>query len=49
MAQGLTNAAIGHEMHLSVKTVESHVTAMFTKLPSHRRIRYPAWGRSVMA
>jgi DNA-binding NarL/FixJ family response regulator len=44
MAQGLTNAAIAHEMHLSVKTVESHVRAMFTKLDlandqrEHRRV-----------
>jgi len=44
MAQGLTNSAIGQEMHLAVKTVESHVTAIFTKLGlthderEHRRV-----------
>jgi DNA-binding NarL/FixJ family response regulator len=44
MARGLTNAAIAHEMHLAVKTVEAHVTAIFTKLElvhderEHRRV-----------
>jgi DNA-binding NarL/FixJ family response regulator len=44
MAQGLTNAAIAHEMHLAVKTVEAYVTAIFTKLDlapderEHRRV-----------
>jgi len=44
MAQGLTNAAIAHELHLAVKTVEAHVTAIFIKLElahderEHRRV-----------
>jgi DNA-binding NarL/FixJ family response regulator len=44
MAQGLSNAAIAQEMHLAVKTVEAHVTAIFTKLElapderEHRRV-----------
>lgn len=32
MAQGLSNAALAAELHLSLKTIESHVGAIFTKL-----------------
>jgi len=32
MAQGLTNAALCSELHLSPKTVEGHVRSIFTKL-----------------
>ncbi|WP_240746780.1 response regulator transcription factor [Cryptosporangium phraense] len=45
MAQGLSNAAVADELHLSVKTVESHIGAIFTKLGlapddrEHRRVR----------
>ena len=44
MAQGLTNAALCSELHLSPKTVEGHVRSIFTKLDldaderSHRRV-----------
>jgi DNA-binding NarL/FixJ family response regulator len=44
MAEGFTNETIGRTMHLSPKTVESHVTSIFMKLgldPSaggHRRV-----------
>lgn len=44
MAQGLTNAALSDELHLSPKTVEGHVRSIFTKLDlgadqrSHRRV-----------
>lgn len=44
MAQGLTNAGLGSELHLSAKTVEGHVRSIFTKLDldaderSHRRV-----------
>lgn len=44
MAQGLTNAGLGQELHLSAKTVEGHVHSIFTKLDlgpdlrSHRRV-----------
>lgn len=44
MAQGLTNAALCAELHLSTKTVEGHVRSIFTKLDldaderSHRRV-----------
>ena len=44
MAQGLTNAGLCSELHLSVKTVEGHVRSIFTKLDldaderAHRRV-----------
>jgi DNA-binding NarL/FixJ family response regulator len=44
MAQGLTNAGLCSELHLSAKTVEGHVRSIFTKLDldaderSHRRV-----------
>jgi DNA-binding NarL/FixJ family response regulator/class 3 adenylate cyclase len=45
MAQGLNNHAIGAQLHLSAKTVETHVGSIFTKLDlpgdesSNRRVR----------
>jgi DNA-binding NarL/FixJ family response regulator len=44
MAQGLSNSAVAGELHLAVKTVEAHVTSIFTKLGlvqddrEHRRV-----------
>ena len=44
LAQGLTNAALCSELHLSAKTVEGHVRSIFIKLDldaderSHRRV-----------
>jgi DNA-binding NarL/FixJ family response regulator len=44
MAQGRSNQAIGERLHLSAKTVEKHVTGIFTKLgleptsDDHRRV-----------
>lgn len=44
MARGLTNGAIADELHLAVKTVEAHITAIFSKLElvaddrEHRRV-----------
>ncbi|MDX6274236.1 MAG: hypothetical protein QOJ92_1446 [Frankiales bacterium] len=44
MAEGCTNAGIGQKLHLSAKTVERHVTTIFTKLGldsaagGHRRV-----------
>ena len=35
MARGLSNAAICDELHLSIKTVEPVVSAIFTKLQLH--------------
>jgi DNA-binding NarL/FixJ family response regulator len=44
MAQGLSNGAVASDLHLAVKTVEAHVTSIFTKLGlvqddrEHRRV-----------
>ena len=44
MAQGLSNAAVAADLHMAVKTVEAHVTSIFTKLGlvqherEHRRV-----------
>lgn len=44
MAQGLSNGAVAADLHLAVKTVEAHVTSIFTKLGliqherEHRRV-----------
>ncbi|MBU2662605.1 response regulator transcription factor [Actinoplanes bogorensis] len=44
MAQGLSNVAVAADLHLAVKTVEAHVTSIFTKLDltqqerEHRRV-----------
>ncbi|GIF20457.1 DNA-binding NarL/FixJ family response regulator [Actinoplanes tereljensis] len=44
MAQGLSNAAVAADLHLATKTVEAHVTSIFTKLGlvqherEHRRV-----------
>jgi len=35
MAQGLSNLALSEELHLSVKTVETHVRSIFNKLDLH--------------
>ena len=32
MAQGLSNPAIAHRLHVSVRAVEKHVTNIFDKL-----------------
>jgi DNA-binding NarL/FixJ family response regulator len=45
MAEGLSNTGIGHRMALSAKTVECHVSSIFTKLDlypdqvGNRRVR----------
>ena len=44
MARGLSNAALANEMNLSPKTIEGHVSSIFTKLDlppdarGHRRV-----------
>lgn len=44
MARGLSNAAVAADLHLAIKTVEAHVTSIFTKLRlaphdrEHRRV-----------
>lgn len=35
MAQGFSNLALSEELHLSVKTIETHVRSIFTKLGLH--------------
>jgi DNA-binding NarL/FixJ family response regulator len=45
MARGLSNAAVAADLHLAIKTVEAHVTSIFSKLGlgqherEHRRVR----------
>jgi DNA-binding NarL/FixJ family response regulator len=44
MAQGLSNTALANEIHVSLKTIEGHVSSIFTKLDlapgerEHRRV-----------
>jgi DNA-binding NarL/FixJ family response regulator len=35
MAEGMSNAGIGRQLHLSPRTVETHVASVFGKLPLH--------------
>ncbi|MEV6630366.1 LuxR C-terminal-related transcriptional regulator [Actinoplanes sp. NPDC051470] len=46
MAQGLTNARIGAELHVSQSAVEKHVNAIFDKL---RLTAEPGYSRRVLA
>ena len=39
IAEGLSNAEIGVRLYLSVPTVKSHVTALFSKLEVHNRVQ----------
>jgi len=45
VAQGLTNKAIAAQLHLSVRTVESHVRHMLTKAGLNNRTRLATWAR----
>ena len=38
MAQGGTNKAIAHELHLSVNTIRNYVQALLTKLDAHSKL-----------
>ena len=38
MTQGLTNNQIGTRLHLSLASVKSHLTSMFTKLGVDNRV-----------
>ena len=44
VASGATNPAIADELHISVRTVESHISALFTKLGSDNRAALIAAG-----
>lgn len=45
VAEGLTNKAIAARLHLSVRTVESHVRHVLTKLALHNRTEVAAWAQ----
>ena len=44
VASGATNSVIAEELHISVRTVESHVSSLFTKLGSDSRASLIATG-----
>jgi non-specific serine/threonine protein kinase len=46
VAQGLTNRDISERLHLSVRTVETHVDNIFSRLGFHNRARLAAWVQS---
>ena len=45
MADGLANKAIAQRLHLSVRTVESHVRHALTKLGLDNRTQLATWAR----
>jgi non-specific serine/threonine protein kinase len=45
VARGLTNKAIAAELHLSVRTVESHVRHVLAKLRLENRTQLATWAR----
>jgi DNA-binding NarL/FixJ family response regulator len=45
VAQGLTNREISRRLQLSVRTVESHVDNIFSRLGFHNRARLAAWAQ----
>jgi pimeloyl-ACP methyl ester carboxylesterase/DNA-binding CsgD family transcriptional regulator len=47
IASGATNTAIAEELHISVRTVESHVSSLFTKLGSDNRAALIATGVAI--
>jgi non-specific serine/threonine protein kinase len=44
-ANGLTNRTIAEQLHLSVRTVETHVNAALSELGLHSRIQLAEWAR----
>jgi len=44
-ANGLTNRTIAEQLHLSVRTVETHVNAALSELGLHSRIQLADWAR----
>jgi pimeloyl-ACP methyl ester carboxylesterase/DNA-binding CsgD family transcriptional regulator len=47
IASGATNTAIAEELHISVRTVESHISSLFTKLGSDNRAALIATGVAI--
>jgi pimeloyl-ACP methyl ester carboxylesterase/DNA-binding CsgD family transcriptional regulator len=47
VASGATNAEIAEELHISVRTVESHISSLLTKLESQNRAGLIAAGISI--
>jgi pimeloyl-ACP methyl ester carboxylesterase/DNA-binding CsgD family transcriptional regulator len=47
VASGATNTAIAEELHISVRTVESHISSLFTKLGSDNRAGLIATGVAI--
>jgi DNA-binding CsgD family transcriptional regulator/tetratricopeptide (TPR) repeat protein len=45
VAEGLTNKAIASRLHLSVRTVESHVRHVLAKVGLHNRTQLATWAR----
>jgi DNA-binding NarL/FixJ family response regulator len=45
VADGLTNKAIAAELHLSVRTVESHVRHVLAKVGLDNSTQLAAWAR----
>ena len=45
VADGLANKTIAHQLHLSVRTVESHVRSALSKLGLDNRTQLATWVR----
>ncbi|GEL94924.1 response regulator [Cellulomonas composti] len=43
VARGLTNAEIADELHISLGTVKTHLTALMTKLAARNRVEIAMW------
>jgi DNA-binding NarL/FixJ family response regulator len=43
LAEGKTNQEISHQLHISIKTVEKHVRALFQKIGLNSRVELALW------
>ena len=43
VARGLTNSEIAHELHISLSTVKTHLTALMNKLGARNRVELAMW------